>query len=289
MTLIVHCAPSRDVVPRLRCAASVIASIVYGTLLERTLAAGPAVLFQPILELHGEERSLFAMEALARGPAGTKLEDAAEWLAEVRRARKELEADRAGFSAAVAAARRIPEAVALSIRVHAATLERDARFPQFVADLCDGHGIAPSRLIVGISNQRRFRDAGAFFTAVDRLRLLGASIALDEVGAGQGRQRLLVELRPDFYKIERTLIQECVHLPQSRAMVDSLALLASKYGGRVVAQGVETALQLETVAAAGIDLVQGAFLSPAARPAPLFAVGEAAGVVPQFPDGKSGR
>jgi EAL domain-containing protein (putative c-di-GMP-specific phosphodiesterase class I) len=266
----------------------VIAPNAHGTLLERTLAAGPAVFFQPIVQLRGAERQLFGMEALVRGPAGTKLEDPAEWLAEVRRCRKELDADGATLYAALAAAVRIPNGRALSVRVHAATLERDVRFPRFLAEVCEARGITPKRLIVGITHQRRFRDPAAFFTAVDRLRLLGASIALDDVGAGHVRRRLLVELRPDFYKIDRSLIHDCGRQPHARAMLDTLAELASKSGGRLVAQGVETASELETVAAAGVDLVQGPYISAPVRARSYFVVAEGAGVVPQC-SGREGK
>jgi EAL domain-containing protein (putative c-di-GMP-specific phosphodiesterase class I) len=261
----------------------VIVPISTGSLFERTLDEGLFVSFQPIVELRGGERMLFAMEASSRGPDGTIFEDAAAWLEEVRCRRREIVADRAGVSAIAGAATHIAEGTPLSIQVHAATLECDAGFPQFAAEVCDAHGIAVSRLIVGISDHRGLRDAGPMFAAAERLRGLGARIAVDDAGAGGSR--LFVELRPDFYKVHPTVVRDCGSSPRSRAILESLAQLAARFGGRVIAQNVESASELETIVAVGIGLLHGASAPPLLRTDPLF-FGEAAGVVPDFTDEK---
>jgi EAL domain-containing protein (putative c-di-GMP-specific phosphodiesterase class I) len=254
--------------------------ISHGTLLERTLSAGPTIEFHPILELRGDARQLFAMDAIAHGPDGTLLENAGAWIAEVQRCHREIDADRASLTAIAIAAKCVVNVPSLSIHVQATTIECDERFPQFLAEAFAEQRIAPSRAIVGISDQRRFRDAGTFFAAVERLRKLGVRIALDDVGAGGTRPHLFVELRPDFYRLDSSLIRDCARRPRARATLDVLAQHVAESGGRIIAQGVETVRELETIAAAGIELVQGPFFSPPARVLPFF-LADAGGVVPQ--------
>jgi EAL domain-containing protein (putative c-di-GMP-specific phosphodiesterase class I) len=256
------------------------------TLLERTLSTGPTIAFHPILEIRGSARSLFAMDAVAHGPDGTLLEDAGAWLAEVQRCRLEINADRSGLSATGMASKRVANVPSISIHVHALTIESDERFPQFLIDTCARHAIALSRVIVGISDQRRFRDAGAFFAAVDRLRNLGVRIALDDIGAGRARPHLFVELRPDFYRMDSSLTRDCGRRPRARAALETLVQRTEEAGGRLIAQGIGTIRELETIVAAGVELVQGPLLS-APTPALPFFLAEAGGVVPQFEDGKT--
>lgn len=263
-------------------------TVAPGTLLERTLASRPAIVFIPIVDLRGEERQLFAMEAIAGGPAGTALEEPAAWLAEVRRCHAEARADRAALSAAVSTAR-LPNGAALSIRVHATTLESDAAFPNFVAEVCEAGELPLSRLIVGISYQPRFTDEGAFFAAVEQLRALGVRIALDDVGAGGLRQRLLVELRAEFYKLDPALLRGGAGRPRALAIVESLAQRIAASGGRIIAQGIETESDLETVTDAGVDLLSGPDLLRSASPPSSWASPEPAGVLPQFPCDGTGR
>jgi EAL domain-containing protein (putative c-di-GMP-specific phosphodiesterase class I) len=232
-------------------------------------------MFQPIVELHDREWTPMAMRALARAP------EAASWVAEARRCHREIDADRAWFCAAATAAAGLEAGMALSIQVHATTLERDELFPRFMAEVCAASGIAPSRWIVGISHDRRFRDAGPLLAAVERLRRLGARIALEESGAGGTRTHRFVELRPDFYEIPPSLVRDCTCSMRTRAILDSLAQLAAGSGARVIARGVASASEVETLAASGIELLHGPYFCPAVPPPPFLA--EGGGVVPDLP------
>ena len=128
-----------------------------------------------------------------------------------------------------------------------------------------------SRLILEIVEQQKFWDERAFFDALNDVRALGVRIALDDIGIGYSSHRMLIEVRPELYKIDRYFITDCTSKPSSRAAIESIVLLASRLGGRVVAEGIETLADFDTVTALGIDLVQGFYF---ARPAlPLTAGG----------------
>src|SRR5579864_2384005 len=66
------------------------------TLLDTILKPGSLTpVFQPIFEVHGEERKLHSLECLMRGPKGTSVERADIMFAYVRRKREEISVDRA--------------------------------------------------------------------------------------------------------------------------------------------------------------------------------------------------
>jgi EAL domain-containing protein (putative c-di-GMP-specific phosphodiesterase class I) len=245
------------------------------TLLHDILGPGGlSILFQPIFEIAGGQPMLFALEALARGPKGSNVEPANVLFEYVRRKGKEVEVDRACIARAIAAGAGVPGSPAISVNVHASTLERDPSLTEFLIETCSTHDMPVSRLILEIVEQQKFWDERAFFDALNDIRGLGVRIALDDIGIGYSSHRMLIEVRPELFKIDRYFINDCSGKPSSRAAIESIVLLASRLGGRVVAEGIETLADFDTVTSLGIDLVQGFYF---ARPSlPLTAGGSIA-------------
>jgi len=230
------------------------------------LLAGPlSVAFQPIYELRGERRRLHSLEALVRGPRGTAFESAPLLFEYVRRTGQEGPMDRACLAAIFAALEAVSWRPDLAVNVHASTLGGDEGLVPFLAELAARHRLAPSRLTVEIVEHAATCDARLVVRNLDRLRALGVRIALDDVGVGQSNYRMMLDCRPDFLKVDRYLVVGCHDDPRRQAVLESVARLGPRMGARVVAEGVESQAELWTVAALGIDLVQGFFLS---RPLP---------------------
>jgi EAL domain-containing protein (putative c-di-GMP-specific phosphodiesterase class I) len=238
------------------------------TLLKEILAAGGlTTLFQPIFEMGGNGLSVFALEALSRGPKGSNAERADILFEYVRRKGKEPEVDRACVISAFQAGAMIPAECAMSINVHVATLERDEEFPAFLSDICGAFGIPLSRLILEIVEQQMYTDPERFFRNVDRLRRAGVRIALDDIGLGYSNYRMLVEVRPDFFKIDRYFVTGSSEKPNARAAIESIVLLANRLGGRAIAEGIESESDLHAVLGLGVQLAQGYHLAcPAPAP-----------------------
>jgi EAL domain-containing protein (putative c-di-GMP-specific phosphodiesterase class I) len=93
------------------------------------------------------------------------------------------------------------------------------------------------------------------------------SHAADDVGAGNAGLRLLSQIDFDVIKIDLSLVQSGAVLAPSRAVVQALIQMAGRRGATVVAEGIETAIQLEVLRDLGIGVGQGYLLGrPAARP-----------------------
>jgi EAL domain-containing protein (putative c-di-GMP-specific phosphodiesterase class I) len=228
--------------------------------------------FQPIVEIRGGERSVFAVEALTRGPRGTNIERSDVLFEYVRRKRGEVRVDRLAIAAALREARAVqclpgsPGLPGLCLNIHAATLEQDRDLPCWLHELADGCEIPGERLIVEIVEHAPPWSGRCFLESLDRLRALGLRIALDDVGLGQSNFRMILDCRPDLLKIDRHFVAGAAGDDRRRAVLESIAGLARRLGGRAVAEGVEEEEDLAAASAAGIDLFQGFLLAP---PLPL--------------------
>jgi EAL domain-containing protein (putative c-di-GMP-specific phosphodiesterase class I) len=224
---------------------------------------GLSVRFQPVFELREQKRSVHYFEALTRGPRGTNMESAAVLFEYVRRKGREAEVDRICAASALRAASG-PGIRTLSLNVHAATLERDPGFPAFLLGAAQVHGIETSGLTVEIVEHAPAWAGPGFLRAIAALRQGQIAIAMDDVGLGQSNYRMILDCRPDYFKIDRYIVTGCHADSGRQAILDSLVQLARKLGSRVVAEGVETAAEFHAVRLLGIDLIQGHYLAAAA-------------------------
>jgi EAL domain-containing protein (putative c-di-GMP-specific phosphodiesterase class I) len=243
---------------------------------------GLTVNFQPILELRDGGRRVYGLECLTRGPKGTNLESADVLFDYVRRKREESLVDRACVKAAFENARELPGRPQLSINVHASTLGRDHEFLVFLGDVADVNAISLSEVTVEIVEHAPPWDGRSFLDALEGLRRIGVRIGLDDVGLGQSNYRMILDCRPDYFKVDRYFALGCAKDPYRQAVMQSIHELARRFGGRVVAEGVENTEDLAAIQAIGIDLVQGYLF---ARAAPLQTLLESGLFGPEYKQG----
>lgn len=224
--------------------------------------------FQPVVALHGTGAARF-VEALTRGPRGTNLEAANVLFEYARRKGRAAELDELCARQALAAAEALPRELGISLNVHASTLEQDRDFAARLLRLLAAHGRAAAGLIVEIVEHAPVWAGAGFHHTLAELRRAGVRIALDDIGCGQASYRMMLDCNPEFYKIDRYLVQGCHADPRRRAVLDSIRGLARTFGAQVVAEGVECEPDLLTVRALDLDLVQGYLL---AEPQPAAAL-----------------
>jgi EAL domain-containing protein (putative c-di-GMP-specific phosphodiesterase class I) len=223
-------------------------------------AAQLSMAFQPVYDISkgpGEQRQIDHFEALMRGPAGTNLESPAIFFDLVRREKAEPKVDRSCVTRALEVAARVP---ALSINVHAGTLERDTEFAAFLADAAHSAGLPLSRLVLEITGHAPEWDGKGLRRALSDLRRQGARIALDDVGTGTMSYRMMLNCRPDYFKLDRFITQGA-NLDRTRqAIIASVVTLAGGFGSKVIAVGIEFEADLDVMGSLGIELVQGFWL-----------------------------
>lgn len=100
-------------------------------------------------------------------------------------------------------------------------------------------------------------DYAALNAALAPLRAQGAQIAVDDTGAGFASLRHILDLAPDVIKIDIGITRNVDSDPSRAAVVTMLVAFAERMGIRVVAEGVETEAERDTMLELGAVYGQG--------------------------------
>ncbi|WP_066740402.1 EAL domain-containing protein [Cupriavidus sp. D384] len=229
--------------------------------------------FQPIVTLASGE--ILGYEALIRGPAGSMhaSPDALFRMAQETGTTIGLEMTAARTALASWAALDLSGKLFLNFSPLTLRHLLDHRGRAMAAllglDGAQGPGarIAPSRVVIEVTEQTAVGDAASFAHVVGVLTELGVQYALDDFGTGHANLDRLAELTPQFIKIDKSLVRG-IHASSRRLEVLRAILgLMHALGGRVIAEGIETAEELALVRDLGVAAGQGYFLGrPAANP-----------------------
>ncbi len=131
----------------------------------------------------------------------------------------------------------------------------------------DSAGLAPSRLVLEITETAVAGDLEGASKQLAALRLLGVRVAIDDFGTGQSALGLLHQLPLDELKIDRCFIARMADSSEGRALVQSIIDVAEALHLEIVAEGVETAEQASLVAGmSAAPLLQGFLFSRALSP-----------------------
>lgn len=125
----------------------------------------------------------------------------------------------------------------------------------------------PSQIVFEVIETELVKDQGHLKNILEYYRSKGFKIALDDVGEGYSSLNMLIELKPDIIKIDRNIISGIDKNELKRSVYKALYNLAREHSITVLAEGVETACELETIKNIGVDLVQGYyFAKPSSEP-----------------------
>ena len=106
-------------------------------------------------------------------------------------------------------------------------------------------------------------------SVLGEIRGKGIRLAVDDLGAGYSNLKYIADLAPEIVKLDRQLIAGLTKRSRLHSLVTSIVGLCRELGARVVAEGIETAEELDAVIDTGAHYGQGFFLARPAYPAPL--------------------
>jgi len=213
--------------------------------------------FQPILDVRNGHTSLYAFEALARGPVGTSLARPDVLFEYARRKGEESRLDLVVIREVFTAARTLLCEPCISINIHGSTLGNIENFAEKFVTSAEAHGIDPKRLMLEIVEHRAPWTLDTFRNTIDQLRNAGVRIAVDDLGIGASNFRMIVDCRPDHLKVDRYIVDGCSNDRFRAAVLESIVTLATACGAAPIAEGIETADDLAQVTQLGIHLLQG--------------------------------
>jgi len=152
----------------------------------------------------------------------------------------------------------------LSINLSAYMLV-DLSLPDRLAAEAARAGIEPHQIVLEVTESGVFGDAANTLDILARLHLKGFALSIDDFGTGYSSMEQLRRVPFSEMKIDRAFVHRCAQDDRVRAILVSSANLARSLGMSIVAEGAETADEIEILKDLGIDTVQGFYYG---RPMP---------------------
>lgn len=149
-----------------------------------------------------------------------------------------------------------PEDIRVAVNFSAAQFHNTGILQTIVQALADAR-VAPHRLEIEITESMLLSKYGSAASILNALLELGATVALDDFGTGFSSLTYLRKLPFSRIKIDQSFIRDMLVQPDCAAIVKSVISLARDLNIDVVAEGVETADQLEYLRQISCDEVQG--------------------------------
>lgn len=211
--------------------------------------------FQPIVDV--ARRQVFAHEALVRGVNG---ESAGSLLARVTTENLYAFDQSCRIKAVELAARlQVPGMVSINFMPNAvykaetcirATLDAAQRF-----------NLPLDKIIFEVTEQEQVLDIDHLSGILKAYRQQGFMTAIDDFGAGYAGLNLLADFQPDLIKLDMELIRNIDSDSVRQILVESTLEMCRKLKVRVIAEGIETQAELQTLQHMGVELFQGYLLA----------------------------
>jgi len=218
---------------------------------------GVRTVYQPIVDvLRGR---LAGYEALTR--FGRSADSPMPWFGAARRHGRVAELEATALRTALRGRALLPPGCFLTVNVSPDLLWH----PAIRAVWRDERDL--SGVVVELTEQVPIHCYQALEPDLDALRGAGALLAVDDTGAGYAGLRHVLELRPAIVKLDASLVSGIDRDRDKRYVLEMAGIVADRIDAQLLAEGVERAAELRTLAALGIPLVQGHFL---ASPAPAW-------------------
>jgi len=215
-----------------------------------------SVALQPIIDL--KTGRLAGCEALARFP-GSPHRPPDAWFAEAERVGLGAEIQLLALHAALRKLSELPAQCYLAVNI-----SPDLAVRPEVRHLLET--VDAQRIVVELTEHNAVQDYPALITALDLIRTRGTRLAIDDTGAGFAGFAHILRLAPDLIKLDRILTTGVDSDPARQALAGALVSFATATRAKVIAEGIETQAELDTLHCLGIHYGQGHLLG---KPGPV--------------------
>ena len=148
------------------------------------------------------------------------------------------------------------DVVPISVNVSLARLDVD-RLPQSIRATLESTGIAPGLLQVEFTESQMFAQQEQARVLLARLKELGVGLAVDDFGTGYSSLNYLAQYEFDVLKIDRTFVSELPGNRKHQAIVQAIIGMGHALGYQLIAEGVETLEEAQTLLEYGCHQMQG--------------------------------
>jgi EAL domain-containing protein (putative c-di-GMP-specific phosphodiesterase class I)/GGDEF domain-containing protein len=220
-------------------------------------------LFQPIYDM--ETLRPHGFEALCRGPKGTEFHSPLALFDTAEKSELLFELDhlcrrKALMEAGGKRGRGLPREFKLFIN----TLPFSMRDPHFQGkDLITllGDDLSPDQIVFEVTEQHAIANYHLFRDAMKYFQHLRCLIAIDDMGAGYSGLDKIVELQPNYVKLDMSMVRDIHTSFVKKEMVQTFKAMADKIDAKLIAEGIEKREEFEVVREIGVNYIQGNYLA----------------------------
>jgi len=216
--------------------------------------------YQPIVDV--ARRSIYAHEALVRGPAG---EGAPSVLSQVTE-RNRYRFDQACRVKAIKTAAQLGLAERISINFLPNAVYKPEVCIRTTLEAARVHGFPTERIIFEVTEGERVEDGPWLASILREYQRCGFLTAIDDFGAGYAGLNLLADFTPDIVKLDMALVRGVDTCRSRQAIARGVLRICQELGIQPIAEGVERAAERDFFLGEGVTLMQGyLFARPAFR------------------------
>ncbi len=129
--------------------------------------------------------------------------------------------------------------------------------------------VHPKNIVLEITERTAIKNFPAFRAALSYFKSKGFKISVDDAGAGYASLKSIAMLNPDFIKFDINLIRNIDNNLIKQNLILSLIDIARRIKATVIAEGVETKSEFETIKKLGVQYAQGYYLARPGKPFPV--------------------
>jgi len=239
--------------------------------LQKIISQGSIVtFFQPIVSL--QDLDILGYEALTRGPEDSGFDDPEVLFSYAENTNLILELERLCRRNALKSAQALHLDRKLFLNSSARAILDSDFTPDHIAEFVAELGLDKRNVVLEITERIAIQEWDTFKKVLRQFRNHGFKIAVDDIGAGYSSLQAIAELEPDFLKFDVSLVRNINESLIKRGLLETLVALSHKIRAQLIAEGVETKLEFQTLRSLGVPLGQGYFFaSPALKPTTAFA------------------
>ncbi|MFE8700411.1 EAL domain-containing protein [Cytobacillus sp. FJAT-54145] len=218
------------------------------------------MLFQPIVNLN--DGSLLGYEGLTRGPRGSRFHSPIDLFSYAEQCGSLYPLEKTARELAFQYSQSvIKKGQKLFININSQVIYDPGFTPGHTISLLKQQDLSPSNVVFEITERNAIQDFQAFKEVLNHYRAQGFKIAIDDAGAGYSSLQAITELMPDYIKVDRSLISGIHNNEVKMHILHAFVTLAKKTGSTIIAEGIETKEELQTVMQLGISVGQGYYLA----------------------------
>jgi len=156
--------------------------------------------------------------------------------------------------------RRAGRPLTVSVNVSAVQLEQ-AALPQMVQSALDASGLPAGRLILELTESLLVDYRAATLHRLEKIKALGVRLAIDDFGTGYSSLAYLRRFPVDIIKIDKSFVDDVVDEPTAAALTHGIIQLGQALKLSTIAEGIEHAGQLNSLAGGNCELGQGYYFA----------------------------